>query len=86
MPFITEYCGISFVEGEFEGAKILCEFNVDTKGHLKNLRDVKDLFVKEAKLIGANAVVNFTYGQKIKWLARDNVIFYGEGKLAIIEK
>ena len=33
-----------------------------------------------------NAVVNFTYGQKIKWFARDNVIFYGEGKLAIIEK
>lgn len=89
MPFTTEYQGVYFVEGYVECAKIICELNIDlTRGlgaHLKNLQDVKNAFVKEAKANGANAVINFTYGQKRRWFSADGVGFWGKGQLAIVD-
>ena len=51
---------------------------------LKSLRDVKNNLVSKAKTAGCNAIVDFTYGQKSRWLAIDDVAFWGKGKLAQI--
>ena len=89
MTFTTEYQDVYFVEGYVDNAKIICELNIDlTRGlgaHLKNLQDVKNAFVKEAKANGANAVINFTYGQKRRWFSADGVGFWGNGQLAIVD-
>lgn len=89
MPYTTECQGIYFIEGDVENAKIIRELSIDlTKGyraHLKNLQDIKNTFIKEAKSNGANAVINFTYGQKHRWFSFDNVGFWGKGQLAIVD-
>lgn len=50
---------------------------------LKNLNDVKQDMAIKAKTLGANCILDFTYGQKSRWLAIDDVAFYG--KAAILQ-
>ena len=82
---ITYHNDIIFVEGPYNTAKVLREVTVELAGQLKNLTDVKNQISEQAKCIGANAVINFTYGQKKKWFARDGIVFVGQGQLAIID-
>ena len=82
---ITHHNGIIFVEGPYNTAKVLREVTVELAGQLKTLIDVQNQIAEQAKLIGANAVINFTYGQKKKWFARDGIVFVGKGQLAIID-
>lgn len=35
-------------------------------------------------MLGANCVLDFKYGQKSRWLAIDDVAFYGNGKAGIL--
>ena len=55
------------------------------------LTDIKHMMAQEAVAFGANAVVNFTYGQRehkwwqhglIKW---DSQSWFGEGRAVVIE-
>lgn len=85
--FVTTYQNIVFVEGDYS-AKKLGFISVDLDfcfgAHLKTLNDVKDKLVVKAIAMGANAIVMFRYGQKSRWLAIDDVYFWGEGVAALI--
>ena len=82
---ITYHNEIIFVEGPYNTAKVLRDVTVELAGQLKNLTDVKNQLAEQAKYIGANAVINFTYGQKKKWFAADGIVFVGKGQFAIID-
>ncbi len=45
---------------------------------LKFLRDVKSELASQTRVLGANAIESFTYGQKHRWLAFDDVAFWGK--------
>ena len=40
----------------------------------------------QAKAKGANALIQFKYGQKARWLASDDVAFYGEGIAVVMNE
>jgi len=83
------YDGIRFVEGVPPSAELLDEVTVEiggvfTSAQLKSLDDVKQLMAGLAKRQRANAIVDFTYGQRsVGFLAslfsRDDVAWYGKG-------
>ncbi len=88
MPYTVVHNGIIFVEGDMQGAQrgeaIECDLSFVFGAQLKSLRDVKDNFAAQAKQKQYNAILDFTYGQKSRWLAIDNVAFWGKGCLANI--
>jgi hypothetical protein len=88
MAYTNVYKNIIFVEGVHPTAKLGRNVEVDLSfcfgAQLKSLRDVKDNLCEQAKRSGYNAIVNFTYGQKSRWLAIDDVAFWGKGTLANI--
>jgi hypothetical protein len=90
MPFSVEYKGIVFVEGTIpvvdKGPAVECDLSFALGAQLKSLRDVKDEMAGVALGKGYNAILDFTYGQKSRWLAIDDVAFYGKGVLATISK
>ncbi len=88
MAYKSLYKDIIFIEGPFPSANSIGDVEADLSfvfgAQLKSLRDIKDVLAKKALLKGANAVINFTYGQKSRWLAIDDVAFWGKGILAVI--
>lgn len=88
MAYTVVYDGIIFVEGDHQSAQrgpyAECDLSFTLGAQLKSLRDVKDNLVSQAKAGGFNAVLDFTYGQKSRWLAIDDVAFWGKGVLADI--
>lgn len=90
MAYTVIYNDIVFVEGKYNnavlGEKVECDLSFVFGAQLKSLRDVKNNLAIEAKEKGYNAIVDFTYGQKSRWLAIDDVAFWGKGRLANIPK
>ncbi|WP_195266467.1 hypothetical protein [Clostridium sp. 1001275B_160808_H3] len=88
MAYTTFYNDIVFIEGINSNAKIIGSVSSDLSfkigAQLKNLNDVKSDMANKAKALGANCIVDFIYGQKSRWLAIDDVAFYGKGKAAIL--
>lgn len=88
MAYTTLYNEIVFIEGNNKDANIVGNINSDLSfkigAQLKNLNDVKQDMAIKAKALGANCILDFTYGQKSRWLAIDDVAFYGKGKAAIL--
>lgn len=88
MAYTAIYEDIIFIEGTNENAKIVGNINSDLSfrfgAQLKNLNDVKKDMVNKAKLLGANCILDFTYGQKSRFLAIDDVAFWGKGKAAVL--
>ena len=88
MAYTTLYDDIVFIEGSNQDATILgdvkCDLSFKIGAQLKNLNDVKRDMASKAKVLGGNCILNFTYGQKSRWLAIDDVAFYGNGKVAIL--
>lgn len=88
MAYTTLYKSIIFIEGNNNDARIIGNVSSDLSfkfgAQLKNLNDVKNDMADKAKSLGANCIINFTYGQKSRWLAIDDVAFYGNGKAAIL--
>jgi hypothetical protein len=88
VAYTTVHKDIIFVEGAqpsaIRGPYIECDLSFKIGAQLKSLRDVKDNLVEQAKNQGYNAIVDFTYGQKSRWLAIDDVAFWGKGCLANI--
>ena len=83
MPYTTKFEGIYFIEGfvkEFQEISLIkSDLSFKFGAQLKNLNDVKQDLARKAKSIGANAVLDFKYGQKSRWLAIDDVAFFGSG-------
>ncbi len=75
------------MEGVVPEARHLKNISVVLSGfgaQLKTLDDVKHRLASDARHAGANAVVNFTYGQKASWWAGDHVKWQGAGVAAQI--
>ncbi len=87
MAYVTVHQGVVFIEGDHPRA--VKRFNATTRvggfgAQLKNLNDLKQLMADTARANGCNCVVNFTYGQKSKLLAIDDVAYVGDGFYAVL--
>jgi hypothetical protein len=76
---------IFFSESSHPNVQIIKHLSVEISRQNSNLRQVKEKLVVEAKSVGANAIINFRYGQKahkpwellaFKW---DTESWHGEG-------
>lgn len=87
MAYVTVYDGVVFIEGEHPRA--VKRYSAETRvggfgAQLKNLNDLKLQMAQTAKFNGCNCVVNFTYSQKAKIIAIDDVAFVGNGFYAVL--
>lgn len=87
MAFVTALNGVIFIEGDHPRA--IKRFSAETRvggfgAQLRNLNDLKYQMAQTAILQGCNCVVNFTYGQKSKLIAIDDVAYVGNGFYAVL--
>lgn len=83
--FVTTYKDVVFVEGTHIKAEQIKKVDIEIMGigaQLRNLKDVKDHLYLKIKESGGNCLVEFTYGQKQRLWAIDNIAFYGSGVVA----
>ncbi len=91
----TMYDGVAFYEGRPPAAQCLQSIEAKIGGVLKSaqlstLDDVKKVLASRARELGANAVVDFQYGQKsvgifASLISRDDVNWYGTGMAAFVK-
>ena len=76
---------IFFTEDSYPSATVLKHIHVEISRQNSNLAQVKEKMVRQGQAVGANAIVNFRYGQKahsligllsFKW---DTESWHGEG-------
>jgi hypothetical protein len=88
MAYTVIYNGIVFIEGSHQkamrGPLVQCDLSFKLGAQLKSLRDVKDNLAEQARNKGYNCILDFSYGQKSRWLAIDDIAFWGKGCLANI--
>ena len=87
MAFVTVYKDVIFIEGDHPRAakRYSAETRVSGFGaQLKNLNDLKQTMANTARSCGCNCVVNFTYGQRTKLIAIDDVAYVGNGYYAVL--
>lgn len=87
MAYVTVFQGVIFIEGDHPRA--VKRFNAETRvggfgAQLRNLNDLKMQMAMTARANGCNCVVNFSYGQKSKIIAIDDVAFVGNGFYAVL--
>ncbi|MCL2479000.1 MAG: hypothetical protein FWF22_05820 [Treponema sp.] len=90
MIYTVIYNGIVFIEGsspnQKRGPMVKCDLSFRIGSQLKSLNDVKKILAEKAKHRGYNCIVDFTYGQKSRWLAIDDIAFWGKGYLVNLTK
>jgi hypothetical protein len=83
MGYKVIFDNIIFDEGQQDGVKSISKVESDLSfkfgAQLKSLKDVKQDMARKAHALNANCIMNFAYGQKARWLAIDDVAFYGKG-------
>ena len=87
MAFVTVFDSVIFIEGDHPRAQKRFDAQTRVSGfgaQLKNLNDLKQTMAQTARSCGCNCVVNFTYGQKSKLIAIDDVAFVGNGYYAVL--
>ena len=87
MAYVTALNGVIFIEGDHPRA--VKRFSADTRvggfgAQLRNLNDLKLQMAQTAITNGCNCIVNFSYGQKSKVIAIDDVAFVGQGFYAVL--
>jgi len=87
MAYVTVFQGVVFIEGDHPRA--VKRFSADTRvsgfgAQLRNLNDLKQQMAQTALYNGCNCVVNFSYGQKSKLIAIDDVAYVGNGFYAVL--
>lgn len=82
----TDHDGIFFTEQEIRGPLSHGHISVEVSRQNANLFEVKKRLAAEARARGANAVMNFSYGQRAhSWWSQlftfrwDSESWYGEG-------
>jgi hypothetical protein len=75
----TSYEGLFFTEKPLIGASVTKHIRVKLTGQNRSLNDVKKAMAKQAHRVGANAVMNFRYGQKRGFFSWDDMSWFGEG-------
>lgn len=84
---VTVHDGVIFIEGDHPRAQKMYSAQTRLKGfgaQLKNLNDLKQQMALTAKQAGCNCVVNFSYSQKSRLIAIDDVAFCGDGYYAVL--
>jgi len=74
--------GLIFIETPVEGMRgpvVSADLSFKIGAQLKNLNDVKQELAAKARALGCNCVSEFKYGQKSRWLAIDDVAYFGSG-------
>lgn len=89
MAYVTQFQGVIFIEGDHPRA--IKRYNAETRvggfgAQLRNLNDLKLQMAQTAIANGCNCVVNFTYGQKSKIIAIDDVAFVGNGVYSVLSQ
>lgn len=87
MAYTTVYKDYIFVEGDNPKAKRKIKIKSNLSGfgaQLKNLNNVKDNLILQAKLYNCNCILDFKYGQKSSLFSIDDVKFYGSGVCAVL--
>lgn len=95
MAYKSVYKGIIFIEGteNYNKSFGFIEYKKEKlyNNQLQNLDNVKEQLAKKAIELGANAVINFKYGQKnTSWFRSmllafdDNVNWFGTGEAVLI--
>ena len=95
MGYCSIFEGIIFVEGQCEYLQFRAnlEYTKDSfyNQQMKSLDTVKHQLAEKAKAVGANAVINFQYGQKntsffrsLLLILDDNIKWYGTGQAVIL--
>lgn len=87
MAYVTVFQGVIFIEGDHPRAQKRCYADTRVGGfgaQLRNLNDLKQQMAQVAVYNGCNCVVNFTYGQKAKLIAIDDVAYVGSGFYAVL--
>jgi hypothetical protein len=87
MAFVTVFEGVVFIEGDHPRA--VKRYSAETRvggfgAQLRNLNDLKMTMAQTAVANGCNCVVNFSYGQKAKLIAIDDVAYVGNGFYAVL--
>ena len=96
MSYKSMMDGIIFIEGNYNCVNELgpVKYTKDNifNSQLKNLDYVKEQLAYKAHKMGANAIINFTYGQKSRGLLGslflindDNIEWYADGTAVIID-
>ena len=79
----TIFNGVIFVETPVSAGRASVRVDADLSfkigAQLKNLNDIKAVLAAKSAAAGCNCVSEFTYGQKSRWLAIDDVAFFGGG-------
>lgn len=97
MAYKTVFKNIIFIEGyeksNIEFGEIVYKKESLWNNQLKNLDDVKSQLADKAIALGANAVINFKYGQKnTSWFRSifmqtdDNVNWFGDGVAVLLDQ
>ena len=77
------YKGIIFIEAPLaEGQKVSqvsADLSFKIGAQLKNLNNVKEDLAIKAAALHCNCVSEFKYGQKSRWLAIDDIAYFGSG-------
>jgi len=79
----TIYNGVIFIETALAEARPVANVSADLSfkigAQLKNLNNVKHELVIKAAEHNCNCITEFKYGQKSRWLAIDDVAYFGSG-------
>jgi hypothetical protein len=79
----TIFENVLFIECDLPEMQPIAPVAVDLSfklgAQLKNLNDVKKGLADSARSFNCNCVANFKYGQKSRWLAIDDVAYFGSG-------
>ena len=75
-----------FTEHSIPGAPVMKHLRVRLNGQNRNLNDVKRALAKRATKVGANAVMNFRYGQKRGFFNWDDMSWFGEGDAVVVDQ
>lgn len=95
MAYTSFHNGIAFIEGGEPNSRKVGHVEYAKDGfynqQLKDLDAVKDQLANKARAMGANAVIDFVYGQKsTSWFRSmflsldDNINWYGSGTAVVI--
>lgn len=87
MAYTTVYKDYVFIEGDNPNAQRKLKVKANLTGfgaQLKNLNNVKDNLIAQARLHKCNCILDFKYGQKSSIFSIDDVKFYGSGVCAVL--
>lgn len=89
--------GVAFFEGDVPGARKIKAISVKNSSmfrssQLSSIESVKKMMADQARKLGGNCILCFRYGQKqpsflasILVLMRDDVYWYGEGIVGVVD-